>query len=75
MRHTDALPLEAYYSDFDDVGSDVYEPQPTISWHFLDTQGCEDYADKHDVAMTCRCYIDAGCTFTAELQYTEPEED
>lgn len=75
MRHTDDLPLEAYCSDFDDVGRDFEDPQPTIYWHFLDTQGCEDYADQYDVAMTCRCYIDAGCTFTAELQYTEPEED
>jgi hypothetical protein len=76
MVHTDRLPFGAYYSEFDDDGPDYEEPQPTISWYFKEEEGgCEDYADQHDVAMTCRCYIDAGVSFTAELQYTEPEED
>jgi hypothetical protein len=75
MLHTDDLPLKAYYSEYDDE-PDIYEPQPTINWYFVSDDGCcEDYADQDDVAMTCRCYIDAGCTFTAELQYTEQEEE
>jgi hypothetical protein len=74
MDPTDQLPLEVYFSHYAEEGPDLWEPEPTISWHFLDTQGCEDYADQRDVAMTCRCYIDAGCTFTATLEYTEPEE-
>jgi len=62
-----------YLMDWDDDG--YYEPQPVISWHFQDTEGCEDYATPDEVANVCQCYTNAGATFTATLEYTEPEED